>query len=291
MNTPYKPPELALDHVGLIVPDLQAAHDLWRALGFNLTSRADHTRTDPQGHRVPAGSSQHSVMLSDGYIELMQITDPLAGHPLTQAMQQRYGLHILAIATPNAHATHQALSVRACPISAVMDWSRPVKEGDFESMARFSFFDTPWRSSDPAYVCWVQHLTPDCIRRPGSTTHANGAQALRSVIFEGVGYDCVEWTQRLASLGLAPKVNQDKDSENQDAVFDLGNSKLWVHAIPSSDRILPSAIQIEVDDVAVILKRAQACQLTVVMQGPDFEIDLGAVSPIRLRVTQGRRSL
>jgi catechol 2,3-dioxygenase-like lactoylglutathione lyase family enzyme len=280
--------DLSLDHVGLIVPDLKAASDLWRALGFNLTSRADHTRTDAQGMRIPAGSSQHSVMLQQGYIELMQITDPLAGHPLTPAMQQRYGLHIVAIDTPDSRATHQALSQLGCSVSAVMDWSRPVKEGDFEGLAKFSFFDTPWQTSDASYVCWVQHLTPEIIRRPGSTVHANGAQALKAVIFEGVGADCAEWIQRLSSFGLNAISQQSRDLDYQDAIVQLGLSQLRIQEKPEAGHICPSVIQIQVDDVDVLLKKAQACQLTIQIQDENTEIDLGTISPVRLRVTSGR---
>jgi catechol 2,3-dioxygenase-like lactoylglutathione lyase family enzyme len=281
-------PDLTLDHIGLIVPDLQAAHDLWQALGFNLTSRADHTRTDTQGHKIPAGSSQHSVMLEQGYIELMQITDPLAGHPLTPAMQQRYGLHIVAIATPDSRATHQILSEFGTPVSVVMDWSRPVKEEDFEGLAKFRFFDTPWHSSDPAYVCWVQHLTPECIRRPGATVHPNRAQALKSVIFEGVGADCAEWSQRLESFGLAPLVQSNTGLGYQDACVNLGDSQLWIQEKSEIAHILPSVIHIELNDIDILLKRAQACQLFIQTNEKSTEIDLGSVSPVRLRVTSAR---
>ncbi|MEY3513991.1 MAG: hypothetical protein RL420_1014 [Pseudomonadota bacterium] len=277
---------LSLDHVGLIVPDLNDAYHLWKALGFQLTSRADHTRIDAEGHRIPAGSSQHSVMLEQGYIELMQITDLVAGHPLSPAMKQRYGLHILAIATLDSHATHKALSQLGCPVSAVMDWCRPVKEGNFEGLAKFSFFDTPWHSSDAAYVCWVQHLTPECIRRPGATNHDNGAVGLTAVFFEGVGADCIEWTQRLISMGLVPAVNNAMRSEIHGVEFTIGSSRLLIRKNSNSERLLPSAIQIEVKDVDVFHKRAQACQLDIQSQGAGIEINLGSVSPIRLQVTQ-----
>ena len=69
-----------LDHVGFIVEDLPASRALFAGLGFTLTERADHTRTNAQGEKVSAGSSQHSIMLGTGYIELMQITDRQAGH-------------------------------------------------------------------------------------------------------------------------------------------------------------------------------------------------------------------
>ena len=111
--------DVHLDHVGYIVRDLDASAELVRQLGFVLTARADHTRTDAQGRSVPAGSSQHSIMLHSGYVELMQITDPHAGHQLASAPLQRHGLHILAFGTGDAVvAGGDSAAVAAKPIPA-----------------------------------------------------------------------------------------------------------------------------------------------------------------------------
>jgi catechol 2,3-dioxygenase-like lactoylglutathione lyase family enzyme len=107
MQNPGQPTQaIDLDHVGFIVQDLSAARDLFVDLGFVLTERADHTRSDAQGLTVSAGSSQHSIMLEVGYIELMQITDARAGHQLTPATGERYGLHVLALGCADARAWH-----------------------------------------------------------------------------------------------------------------------------------------------------------------------------------------
>ena len=74
-----------LDHVGLIVPRLDEAARIFRALGFTLTERAEHTRVNAAGEVESAGSAQHSVMFEDGYIELQEITDPEQRHLLSPA--------------------------------------------------------------------------------------------------------------------------------------------------------------------------------------------------------------
>ena len=174
-----------LDHIGFIVPDLAAGRGLFEGLGFTLTARADHTRRDAEGRVVPAGSAQHSVMFDIGYIELMQITDPLAGHQLTPAMRERFGLHVLALGTADAAACHAARQQAGLPVGAVMDWSRPVSTPERSGLARFLYFDTRWSPGDPSYVCWVQHATPELVRSPSLLRHANGATALRGLRYAG----------------------------------------------------------------------------------------------------------
>ncbi len=260
---------LSLDHVGLIVPDLEAARALWSELGFTLTRRADHTRTGPDGQRVPAGSAQHSVMLKAGYIELMQITDPHAGHPLTPAMRQRFGLHILALATEEPKATHAALLARGCALSPVMDWSRQVSEEGAEGLARFKFFDTPWQASDASYFCWVQHITPELMRPPGLLTHVNSAQALRGVTYEGSPASCESWRARLASLAV-----------------DLG-SRLRVEATAVSNRVQPVAIEVHFADLGELERRARLCGIKPQPVSGGLQLDLGPRSPIRIDARSG----
>ena len=91
-----------LDHVGFIVVDLEAASRMLGQLGFRLTARADHTRTDASGRSVPAGSSQRSAMFRRGYVELMQITDPDAG---------RSGLAFSASSSASSNTFSKRLSI------------------------------------------------------------------------------------------------------------------------------------------------------------------------------------
>lgn len=264
------PLDLALDHVGLIVPDLEAARALWSDLGFTLTRRAEHTRTGPDGRKVSAGSAQHSVMLAHGYIELMQITDVNAGHPLTPAMQQRFGLHILALATEDPQGTHDALAARGCTLSPVMDWSRAIDEGDVRGMARFLFFDTPWQPSDASYLCWVRHMTPELVRPPATLRHANGARALLGLTYEGAAPACAQWRERLASLGLPADCDY-----------------LRIVASPAGGPVRPAEIALAVDDLDGLAARARACGLAPARKDGVLHLDLGPRCPIRLAALRG----
>lgn len=259
-----------LDHVGFIVEDLVAARDLFVDLGFTLTDRADHTRTNELGRKVSAGSSQHSIMLDVGYIELMQITDAQAGHQLTPAIGQRYGLHVLALGSTDAPAWHAQCQQNGMAPRAVMDWSRPVSTPERSGMARFLYFDTPWQASDPSYVCWVQHVTPDLVRSPSLLCHPNGARALRALHYEGAADRLTSWAATLLKAGARQGSAQGTASS-----LTLGPSTVLLEPITERSAVLPSALTLEFSDLSEIDRRADRLQLPRLHAGPErLSLDL-----------------
>jgi catechol 2,3-dioxygenase-like lactoylglutathione lyase family enzyme len=249
---------LHLDHAGLIVRDLAHSHAQMAALGFTLTARADHTMTNAQGQVVPAGSAQHSVMLESGYVELMQIIDPAAGHPLTPAIGVRFGMHILALGTDDAAATHAGYRALGQPIGPLRHWARPVQDGDRSGLARFAFFDAPWEARDPSYLCWVQHLTPDLIRPPGATVHANTATALAAVHYAGPPGTAAAWCDRLRTLGVPMR------RRGATAELDLGNGRLRVTEANGLKAMVPVRLDLQVRSLDQV--RACCTQANLTMQ-------------------------
>lgn len=272
---------LDLDHIGFIVPELAAARVLFEGLGFTLTARADHTRRDAEGRVVPAGSAQHSVMFDTGYIELMQITDPLAGHQLTPAMRERYGLHVLALGTGDAAACHAARRQAGLPVGAVMDWSRPVSTPERSGLARFLYFDTRWSPGDPSYVCWVQHATPELVRSPSLLRHANGATALRGLRYAGPSAALQAWAARLRQAGA--------QAAGFDGAGRLSLGESWIELVPDETmpRVLPVALTIAFPSLAPLQAAAQRLGLAAAVQGPDaLGIDLGPGFGLTLHAVQ-----
>ncbi len=193
--------DVHLDHVGYIVRDLEASAELARQLGFVLTARADHTRTDAQGRSVPAGSAQHSIMLHSGYVELMQITDPDAGHQLASAPSQRHGLHVVAFGTGDAVACHARRTADGVQAGEVPYWSRPVHEHDLQGTARFAYFGSAWTARDPSYLCWVEHRTPGLLRNARLLAHDNRARALLGIRYAGPAAALAPWAEQLCAAG------------------------------------------------------------------------------------------
>lgn len=249
-----------LDHIGFIVQDLSAARDLFVDLGFVLTDRADHTRSNAQGQTVSAGSSQHSIMFEVGYIELMQITDAQAGHQLTPAIGERYGLHVLALGCADARAWHAQCLQNALAVRPVMDWSRPVHTPERSGLARFSYFDAPWQPSDPSYVCWVQHVTPELVRSPSLLRHPNGARALRTLHYEGGADALAQWAAVLQGAG-ARATHDAAAAQGSAMTLRLGPSAIDLQPIAQRQRVLPSAMTLGFSSLEEIERRADRLQL------------------------------
>lgn len=245
-------PSVCLDHVGFIVRDLDATCDFLARLGFTLTLRADHTRTDEAGDLVSAGSSQRSIMLSNGYLELMQITDPQAGHQLAAAPSVRHGLHIVAFGTDDAAECRDTCVGTGLKAGPVMHWSRPVNEAGLQGTARFSYFGAEWSALDPSYLCWVEHLTPGLMRSPQLLRHENGAAALTGIHYRGPRLQAEAWIARLRAAGanLASE-------RGESALLSLPNALVRVDFDENLPAVFPRALVLEFSDLAWLRARCR----------------------------------
>jgi len=272
------PQALSLDHVGLIVQDLHAAQMLMADLGFDLTARADHTLTTADGRTVSAGSSQHAIMLAHGYIELMHISGPQAAHHLVQAPQERFGLHILALATRDAEESHAHFGAVGQAVGPIRRWAREVDEPDRKGLARFVYFDAPWVPQDPSYLCWVQHLTPELMRSTQAPHHPNTALSVRAIHYVGPATDTVAWVLRLQHLGMAAHVTADR------TVLALGPFQIQVQTQADLPGVVPTVLEIgfqSLDDIRARCHRAGLpCQD---VQGGRLQIHLRAPLGIELQ--------
>ena len=270
--------QVVLDHVGFIVEDLDASADLMAQLGFTMTARADHSRTDEQGQQVSTGSAQRSIMFENGYIELMQITDPTKGHQLASAIAVRFGLHIVALGTDDAQACQQQCVARGVAAGPVLNWSRPIHEIDAIGLARFAYFGSAWVAQDPAYVCWVQHLTPELMRTPRLVRHNNHALALSGVCFSGPRSQGTAWRAQLLAAGaIANTANTANTAlaSITSVVFPNACARIAVQEDAAS--VLPSALELQFADLAGLRGRCEALHLDMQRVNDNaFSLDLSA---------------
>lgn len=169
----------SLDHVGILVPRLDEAAALLTRLGFTLTRRAEHRAASG----ASAGSAQCSIMLESGYVEIQEITDLARSmHILAPAARRNFGLHTLAFGVSDATAAREAVLRAGMAVGPVLEWTRQVHEDDLSAEARFAFFVAPYDAGDDAFLCWVQHLTPDALATPRLREHRNGARLLRAAV-------------------------------------------------------------------------------------------------------------
>lgn len=246
--------DVCLDHAGFIVRDLDTSCELMRQLGFTLTQRADHTRTNEKGALVSAGSSQRSIMLGNGYIEVMQITDPSAGHQLATAPDARFGLHVLAFGTSDAQACHRVRVQNGVAVGPVLLWAREIQEEGLRGTAQFAYFGSAWTPLDPSYICWTEHRTPELLRSPALVRHDNGAIGLAALHYRGPRERAQAWIAQLLAAG-ARRVHENADSVE----LVLPNARLRIAFDDTQSQVLPSALVFDVSDGAWL--RARCAQL------------------------------
>jgi len=152
-----------VDHVVVLVHDLDRAADAYARMGFQLTPRGYHT----------LGSQNHCIMFGSDYIELLAVPKP---HPamqyFTDFLAVGEGLGAIALATENAAGAHAELAASGVAADVPLDFSRPVEDlGD----AKFRIVQLPPELTPGCRMFLCQHFTRGLVWRSGSAAHAIGA--------------------------------------------------------------------------------------------------------------------
>jgi hypothetical protein len=164
-----------IDHVVVVVHDLELARATFARMGFTLTPRGDHS----------VGSSNHCVMFGRDYIELL--ASPAANpHPsrqyYTDFARAGEGLAAIAVGSTNAKGAYTELLWAGFGPSDPLELARPVAfPGGGARDARFRITQLPPGATPGGRVFACQHLTPDLVWRPEHRRHANGATELAAV--------------------------------------------------------------------------------------------------------------
>jgi catechol 2,3-dioxygenase-like lactoylglutathione lyase family enzyme len=158
-----------IDHVVVLVHDLDKAQRAYARMGFTLTPRGFHS----------VGSQNHCLMFGDDYVELLAVPRP---HPAMQYfsdfLAKGEGLGAIALASEDAAGLHASFAADGIAPEAPLDFSRPV-QGLGE--ARFRIVQLPPEASPGCRLFACQHFTPDLVWRPEYQRHANGASGIAAV--------------------------------------------------------------------------------------------------------------
>ncbi len=158
-----------IDHVVVVVRDLDRAQDIWSRLGFTLTPRGYHT----------LGSQNHCLMFGSNYIELLAVPRP---HPATQQFTDFLaagdGLAAMALATDDARAAHAELAEAGLEPSAPVDFSRPVilPAGTRDAAFRIVHLPPAVTPGSRTFVC--EHFSRDVVWRPEYVNHSLGVTGI-----------------------------------------------------------------------------------------------------------------
>ncbi|HEX5078907.1 MAG TPA: VOC family protein [Geminicoccaceae bacterium] len=167
---------LGLDHVVILVRDLDDADARMARLGFRPTPRGLHS--------AHMGTANATVVLSNRtYFETMTVLRATpANAELGAALAEREGLFGLACKTDAAHAAAEEFAAAGIAAGGALAFTRPVElpEGARDAcftIARVRAEATPGTS---LFVC--QHHTPDIVWREDHLEQPNGATGIVEVI-------------------------------------------------------------------------------------------------------------
>jgi len=165
---------VGLDHIVVLVRDLDGAAETWRRLGFTLAPRGTHS--------AHMGTGNYTIMLGADYIELIGVLTETAHNAPSRALLARRGEGIerAALTTTDAAAGVEELRADGVPGIGPIDFGRPVTLPDGRrTEARFRVFQWPLEEAPAGmriFAC--EHLTRDAVWLPGLQRHANGATGI-----------------------------------------------------------------------------------------------------------------
>ena len=155
-----------IDHVVLLVRDLDRARNTWMRLGFALTPRGYHT----------LGSQNHCIVFEQDYLELLAVPKP---HPamrhFTDFLAGGEGLGAVAFSTDDANAAQAELTAAGVAADPPLDFSRPVELPDGTRDAAFRIVQLAPADTPGCRTFLCQHFNPDLVWRAEYKDHPLGA--------------------------------------------------------------------------------------------------------------------
>ena len=170
-------PVKGVDHVFLLVNDLDSSRAQFERLGFTVSPRGLHS-----AHK---GSANHTIMFPEDYFELLGLIAETEANAPRRAMLARdgEGLQAVACRIDDAAAAERELSDLGIGAEGLSDFSRPVPlPSGGEGTAAFSTLQ--FRPDEvPLGTCFMcQHKTRETVWLPELLEHRNGALGLAGVV-------------------------------------------------------------------------------------------------------------
>jgi catechol 2,3-dioxygenase-like lactoylglutathione lyase family enzyme len=164
-----------IDHLVILVNDLDASRDLYARLGFHMTPRGTHS--------PHMGTGNYLFILERDYIELLGVINPTDNNAEWRAKLANggEGLTGMALSTQDHLAAHATLKSRGMAPLDPLEFSRPVEVPGGTRDAAFAVIRVPADSTPPLNLFVCGHKTRDLVWRPEWQSHPNSAQRVVSV--------------------------------------------------------------------------------------------------------------
>jgi catechol 2,3-dioxygenase-like lactoylglutathione lyase family enzyme len=167
---------LGLDHVIILVRDLDDADARLTRLGFRPTPRGVHS--------AHMGTANATVMLENGtYLEVLGVLEATPANADSRAvLAEREGPFGLALKTDDAHAAAEAFEAAQIAAGGALAFVRPVAFPNGTQDACFTVARARPDATPGASLFVCQHHTPDIVWREDYLEQPNGATGLAEVI-------------------------------------------------------------------------------------------------------------
>lgn len=169
-------PVKGIDHVFILVNDLEKSADRFRRFGFTLSARGLHSKEQ--------GTANYTIMFQHDYVELLGIIEKTQANCEKKRDLKRYGEGLYAVAgrIDNAANAQKNLLELGFKVSGVQTFSRPLTLPDgnkgvaaFETVA----FDRGEVPKGQLFMC--EHKSRNMVWRPELMTHKNSAIGLAAI--------------------------------------------------------------------------------------------------------------
>ena len=167
---------LGLDHVIILVRDLDDADARLERLGFRPTPRGVHS--------PHMGTANATVMLQNGtYLEVLGVLEATPANAESRAvLAEREGPFGLALKTDDAHGAADAFEAAQIGAGGALAFVRPVAFPNGTRDACFTVARTRADATPGASLFVCQHHTPEIVWREDYLEQPNGATGLAEVI-------------------------------------------------------------------------------------------------------------
>ncbi len=194
-------PVQGVDHIFLLVNDLDLSAEHYRKLGFTLSPRGLHS--------AAKGTANYTIIFKDDYMELLGIVadTPANQHQRDMLARDGEGFRAIACRIDDAYAAREQLAELGIAAEPVGEFSRPLPLPDgSEGIAAFAVTHFAPSETPTGFVFMCQHKTRDMVWRPELQSHENGAEALASII--AVSEDTAAMAAGFARLYAAGRVSE-----------------------------------------------------------------------------------
>ncbi|BBK43188.1 hypothetical protein STVA_32080 [Allostella vacuolata] len=202
--------QVVLDHLAHWVPNEPAASRRLAALGFTMAPFSHQvTRAAPDAPPVSAGTANRTIMLREGYIEILTTTgDTPNARTLLAGMGRYVGVHLIAFGLADPDATAERLAGAEFKPLPVVRLEREIEtEGGGAGHVRFQVLRVAPDAMPEGRVQFCRHLTPENMWQGRWLDHANGAVGLRSILI--ASGDPEEAAERFGRFTGRPPVRRD----------------------------------------------------------------------------------